>query len=312
MVGSSNPRNPHWRERRRQYYPMVEAMIGDGRNIAAIARELGVSRKLIASCITDLGLENPNQYALNKAEREAYYIGISRMYTEGISVLEMAARINKNRTFVVRCLHEIGVTPRSGSEANYLRMARLSATERRKLARNANAASRNEGKHRESLRATAKRRQERHAAIKIGEFEAEIGEHLASQGIEAIPQYAFDVNNIDFFIPSRRVAVEVYTSTQRPAQVSKAAKKTMQILCAGISLCDVWIRRAHGERPTPLMYENLIAFIQEARPLPSGLGAHRVIRGYGDIDPISESYLDELTDIAICYRALKADGRNSD
>ena len=52
--------------------------------------------------------------------------------------------------------------------------------------------------------------------------------------------------------------------------------------------------------------------LESVRTLPTGLGQYRVIRGRGDLDPISQQYLDELADVAIRYRSLQPKGGDAD
>ena len=144
----------------------------------------------------------------------------------------------------------------------------------------------------------------------VGKFEREIAKYLESQGIVTIPQFAWDRYNFDLFIPTNRIAVEIRFSKDRP--VIKLAVKTMELLCAGFHVVELWISETRKETASPEMLNQLISFINVARPLPSGLGQYRVIRGSGEIDTISQTYLDKFADIAIRYRSLQTSGQNTD
>ena len=298
----------YWRERRKRFLPQVKRLVEDGCTTRAISRELGIGNKVAQSCLRDLGIENQTFNTRNARKRKTLHTEIERRYSLGQSVLQMAQELCEPRTTINLCLDELRLPARSGSEANLIRMAAMSFEEKKRLAAAANRKARNSGRSRDKMALAAKRRQNAPKATHIGAFESEIGEELAARGIVTIPQFAIDIYNIDLFVPSRMVAVEVYTSSYRPAQISHSAKKTMKLLCDGISVANIWINRQRNERPTPAMYDQLVAFINEARRLPTGLGQYRVIRGRGDLDPLSQLYLDELADVAIRYRALKADG----
>ena len=99
----------------------------------------------------------------------------------------MANEMSVSRSTIYTCLAELGLKPRSGSEAMYIRMANLSFEGRQKLARAANQKARNSGRQRESSIKAAKVRQTRSNIANIGKFEQEICEHLIACGIELIP-----------------------------------------------------------------------------------------------------------------------------
>ena len=172
----------------------------------------------------------------NIERRKQWYSEIERMYHAEISVLAMSKTLGINRRVVSSCLGDLGLKPRTGSEANRIRLGRMTELERRQLASAANNKARNSGRQREAVIEMAKRRQESPQSIHIGKFEPEIILHLENNGIKVIPQFAFDIYNLDIFIPDRKTAVEVYTTTCRPVQRSHAAKKAMQILSSGICL----------------------------------------------------------------------------
>ena len=218
----------------------------------------------------------------------------------------MATSLGVSRTVVVSCLRDMGLRPRTGREANLIRMAALTPGERRALARAANEKVRNTGRQEEVRHRAAVTRQRNRSHV--GRFEPEVAEHLEAHGLELVPQYAWRRYNLDFFIPARRVAVEIHCSGLRPVFINTAAQKTMELLCAGISLAECWIQTSRSETASPTMLEQLVAFIDVARPLPSGLGEYRVIRGRGDVDPISQSYLDDMADVAVRYRRLQSGG----
>ena len=217
-------------------------------------------------------------------------------------MLAIAERLGIERPVVYSCMNDLGLRRRTASEANRIRMSRMTPKERQELAANAHAATRNFVRNERTRIRIAEgiQRSRKH----IGAFEAEVGEYLTSQGVEVVSQMAWDGYNLDFFIPARRTAVEVYTSAYRPASISNTAKKTMKLLSAGVSVIDLWINRKTGEIASTAMLDELIACINVACPLPSGRGQYRVIRGQGDYDPISERYLDDLADVAVRYRSL--------
>ena len=278
------------------------------RRFLGIARKVGIGRKVVESCLRDLGLTVPKQgNVVSAARRRAVHAEVRRRYEAGESVLAMSDALGMTRRTIGVCLHELGLKPRTASEANVLRMARLSHRERRRLAAAANEKARTHAYAFKSSRYRAIQRQAGTSGVKVGKYERDIGEMLADAGIEAIPQWAIHVYNVDFFIPASRIAVEVYVSTARPVLSANTARKTMDLLCRGYCVLAVWFKSG-GCGPVRETREQLVTQLNSLRPLPSGLGQYRVVRGYGDVDPVSPAYLDKFADVAVRYRSLQARG----
>ena len=291
----------------------VQALAEQGHKTADIRKALGIADHTVKSCFEDLGIPLPAPRKPGSAERyrkaRAYLCPeVKSLWMEGWSVKKIAAKIGRSRMVVQNCLRDLGLPCRSRSTAMYLRMSGATPDYRKALARAANAAARNsprttEQRHRAAL--TAQR-----SLSRVGKYEEEIGKYLAAERFEIIPQFAWRRYNFDFYILNLRCAVEVITQGIRPVLIGKNAMKTMEVLSAGISVAEIWIQHGRGERPTPAMYDQLVAFLNIARPLPSGLGQYRVIRGDGSLDPRSQTDLNDLADIAIRYRSLQTGGKD--
>lgn len=310
VVNRPPPNRSYYFEQRRPYHAAVKRLVASGKHAPQIAKELGIGRKVVYSCLRDLGINlvPSNQFGPNR-RRVQYHDAVLRLHQSGASVLAIAQELGVDRTIIYSCMNDLRLRKRSASEANRIRMARMTADERRELAASAHATVRNSWNTATRIN-HAKRAQE--LGLRVGAFESEVGEYLQSQGIEVVPQMAWKGYNVDFFVRDGRVAVEVYTSSYRPVGISKTARKTMQLLSAGISVVDLWINRRLGETASPAMLEQLVAFINIAGPLPTGIGQYRVIRGRGEIDPVSQIYLDEWATIAIRYARMKARRADTD
>jgi len=224
---------------------------------------------------------------------------LRRLYDEGMSVMQMAPLLGVSRPIVASRLRELGLPVRSRSDANRLRMQRLSAQERRDLtlaANNAIRASRRppaapRARTRDS-EAVARRRAKAVARTRAARLsvrspdEVELARHLRDLGVDFTPQQVFGTYNIDIAVGN--VAVEVHSAATDPRRRSSLAQRSMNLLDAGWSVVHVW--RAFGRNDA----EHLVALIDRLRGLPTGRSEYWMIRSDGELCAVSRDQLAEF------------------
>ena len=259
MPASTHPTYLRHLKRRMTYHARVKKLFEQGISINKMTIELGLSENMIKNCLYDLGLKPRTRgeaFSLKHlSNRKPYHAKIKEMFEQEVSVLEMAKRIGRDRVFVTYCLNDLGLTPRSGSEANIIRMKNTSFEERQKITLAANKAARTVPRTIEQRTQRAKLNQR--IKPRVGKFEVEVMEYLLSHGFETIPQYAWRQYNIDLFVPSCGVAIEVYYSSARPGSFPSGWKKIMELLSEQVHVCCLHIPKF----PESPMYDQLITFL---------------------------------------------------
>ena len=244
---TQNRGHTHWREKRNHLLSKVKTGYENGENVLQMSKVYGASRRVINSCLDDLGLERPTVSATNRSRFQA-----------------MTDEQRKEVTATARKIM------RSSARAQY------------------------------SMELKAKRDQ---ASLRyVGKFEREMAERLDGRELEVIPQYAWGRYNFDLFVNG--VAVEIHSGAARPFYNSSNFQKTIEAVCAGISIMYIWMRPVRSV--TDIAVENVIAFIDESSRNPPTLGQHRVVRSNGEVDQISSEYLDDFALVAARYHALKS------
>lgn len=132
-----------------------------------------------------------------------------RLYDRGHSVQSMAAELQVSRGVITKRMRELGMKIRNQSEANYLRMGRMTLAERQALVASANDALRGATRTRESLvrKALTLQRQGKLSAI-----EQEYCDELRKRGVKVTPLAALDKFNVDLACVPAKVAIEVQCS----------------------------------------------------------------------------------------------------
>jgi very-short-patch-repair endonuclease len=219
-------------------------------------------------------------------------------HASGQSVLQMSREVGVSRPAIIRRLAKLGLEVRSGSEANRLRMARLSVAERRALAEAANEARRSTrlvptGQwHARNYGIAQTRQRTLSPATPDEEKLLRLADTL---GVQVTRQVAVGAYNLDFRIGS--VAVEVHSAAYHPLRLPRLAQRAVNLLSAGWSVAYLWRWGDDGG-------QNILTWAQQtSRDVPLG-GQYRVVRGDGEIVPFSRAELNERADMATTGRAL--------
>jgi very-short-patch-repair endonuclease len=129
-------------------------------------------------------------------------------YDSGESVKGIADRLGVSRPVIIRRLNEIGIQPRTSSEAMYIRMANTSPEGRLRLAQAAHAAVRGKPKTFEQKCKNAASRELRGGFDSA--YESAMFHWLTERGLTITPQKAIGPYNVDLAIDESRIAVEIF------------------------------------------------------------------------------------------------------
>lgn len=129
------------------------------------------------------------------------------LYTiEGVSENALAKCYGVDRGIIRRRLIKAGIKPRGRSEAERLKWSKMTPQQRKHQVQAAHDTVRGKVKSREYL---LKRARGRQANPRMSSLEKLFFEAFKKAGIEVIPQYAIDIFNIDFAIPTVKFAIEI-------------------------------------------------------------------------------------------------------
>ncbi|MFL0711665.1 MAG: helix-turn-helix domain-containing protein [Microcella pacifica] len=257
-------------------------MYRSGQSFAQIGAELGKHPESLRRAIQRRRIElRPNTYtAPNRTETPADVAG---RYQAGESILALARSYQVSRTVVRRWLSESAVELRTASEANRVRMSKLTAEERSKLASPAHDAVRGSVRGVETRVKFANTRAERAAAgtWKRSHMEQQLGEWMSEQCIQWVPEQVVAGYNVDFGIEP--VAVELLGGSwhAQPSRRAHHAKRTHDILNAGWHMIYVW--STHHVPLTRAGADQVVAYVQQASRNPSPVGQYWVLRGDGQL-----------------------------
>lgn len=191
------------------------------------------------------------------------------------SVLSISKTIGYSRASITDVLDRCGVTRRSASDAQRIRMSRLSPEERRALASAAHDTVRTGGVDFHSA-AVKQARAKQRTGSKIGAYEAEFAERIAD--LKPIQQAAVDVYNVDIMIGS--LAVEIDSQLAIPHHVPKTVRRIENLLRRGMS--TVYIR-CSTDPPADGAEAYVRALFDRICSNPSTKPEHRMIRRDGQL-----------------------------
>lgn len=205
-----------------------------------------------------------------------------RRYQAGESELKLAREFSVSRNVVRRRLVDAGMTPRTGSQANFLRFARMTKDEIAVLTAPSHNAIR--GSHRtERTKVKSAIYRERHPWLGASKSEYVLAQMLLDKrGVNTIPQKAIGIYNVDLAIELPRVAVEVYGGNWHtcPKHTRLHNERTPYILNEGWNIVIVWV----STRSYPLSLraaDYIVAFMQELSLNKPTVSQYRMIRGDG-------------------------------
>lgn len=253
-----------------------------GESMESIARRYHSSNRTIRAFLVGSGVAiKPSSHTLPDAEIIARYLA-------GDSELALARAYGVERIAIRRRILNAGIQPRGVSEANRIRMQRLSPNDRSALAAAAHAAVR--GKPRTDSELATRARTSQQSGRYIGRYEQDLVALLRVRGLEPIAQHAEGRYNIDIAI--HPIAVEVHTQSAMPLTVPAIRPRIVELLKRGWIVIYVWIDRRSKHPLSPRAADDILALYQRAQidPTTTFRRSYRVIRGSGYY--VTAGYLD--------------------
>ena len=238
----------------------AESLVRNGELVKDAAAAIRISPDVLSKKLRDRGIDT----SAGKRGRPAHnritsdFTDAIKAYISGESILSVSKRIGVSRVAFATRLSEAGVYIRSGSEANIIRMQRLSFDERRALSSSARVA------HMLSIQSNA-------AHHSIGPGEIEISEAIESLGYSVSRQFSFNGGNIDLVVGD--VAVEIKQNsgacfrafTEREKQIVESG---MRYIFIGFDYIDCISERL----------QEIVALFDFAYRQPPSTGKHWVIK----------------------------------
>lgn len=158
-------------------------------------------------------------------------------YVSGMSELAVSKKYGVDRCVINRELTKRGIKRRTGSEANYIRLGKMSAEERQALVAPAHEARRGTHDRHEVLVKKAIMKESK--SCFFGPGEDELYDLLRSAGLEPVRQKAADIYNIDLVIAGS-VAVELTIGTTKYAGGNThEAKRIKKIIDCGYTVVTI-------------------------------------------------------------------------
>jgi hypothetical protein len=267
----------------------AKELLAQGLFLDEIAERVGHSPDYIARKLRELGVvtsgkDNPRRAQWCRLRLDS--AAISKAYIGGESELSISLRLKVSRPVIRKRLVECGIAIRNGSEANLLRMSRMTPEERCALTSASHDGRRGmseaDNRRMAELRAQSRTR-------KIGFGEEEFSKALLNSGLPIDCQKPCGVYNIDIAVGT--VAVELFAVTIGPQHRKRFAERFKCLTDRGYSiLYIVFAKRAL----LPQMNE-LVSFVERTYREPSVLRKNWVIRCGADHSHIPHGERDHVS-----------------
>ena len=271
-----------------QFVDNAVTLYQQGMTLKQIGSLLSCSADNLSKFLRAKGIDTKfNKYAAKPANfKELPIEELKILYGQGFSILELSKRYNIARESVKKRLVENGVVIRDGSQANFIRMGKMTINEKKQLTKTANDTVRGVLQTSDYRTKFAKMSQ---LSLKVatGKGEQEFLEFLKSRNIPFVQQFAVERYNVDFIIGN--VAVEISTST-RFERTEKFLKRTETIFKAGFSIIYIHFT---GLEAFIQSFEYIIAHVNILNSNPTLIREHWVIRGSGELSFIMGDDLNE-------------------
>ncbi len=209
-----------------------------GESLNALAERYGVHRLTVRRRLESAGVElRPRSQPRLRID-----IGESMVsaYDAGASVLALAKSYGISRGAVVARLKRAGRIARSGSEANLIRMSRLSSDERKLLASAANQSVRGT---RQSFELLCKKALGRERSVTPNATEQLMASMLNEAGFETQFEKAIGPYNVDVAMTGPRIAVEIFGGRWHAygRHATRFRKRSDYLVDAGWACVCVWV-----------------------------------------------------------------------
>lgn len=210
---------------------------------------------------------------------------IIALYQVGESELALAKWFGVSRNVIRRRILQAGIQPRTGSQANVIRMAKMTVSERKALTIASHQATRGIPK---SIESKIKRsRTVESQGLHISFIEHALASMLRGKGIHNfVLQKAIGIYNVDLAIEEPRLAVEVFGGNWHTSQyhISLHNRRIPYILNEGWSMLIIWVNATRYPLSIAAA-DYIITYLQELSFNKSCGRQYRVIRGNGQPMP---------------------------
>ncbi len=245
-------------------------LYNNGMTITEVAKELEVNADNLSKALRTIGFTISRKYRVPYNAKQFPVESAIRDYVSGMSELAVSKKYGIERNTIRAHLLRNGIKPRNGSEANIIRMSRLSIDDRKKLTDKAHIAVRGTKNSIEHGRKIAKSREI--GKNNLGFCEEFLAQIFADNGIKCIHQAAIETYNIDILVGS--IAVELRCETNNPLNRTQQRKKIEYLLDAGYHVFYILFKR---KRAIELCTENIISDIRIIQNLPPVTAQYRVV-----------------------------------
>lgn len=246
-----------------------------GESVKQIAQSVGVCDRTITEHFHLAGFRVPDYLAETAARR---CIPLHADHMAGESILSISRRTGISRSTILRAFERAGLDWRGRSAAQFTRMSKMDAEERRIHVARANRVARVRPIGDDEMIARAATRSRR-----VGKYELELIEELRRRGVECEHQFPIGVYNIDIWLNESRVAVEVYRAHPGRSLMAHIHKRTEHILNSGAHQATIQVSYPKGRLHLGPVCDQLIAFAEFCRRHHPAGGKHGVIRGHGKL-----------------------------
>lgn len=229
-------------------------------------------------------------------------------YQAGVPEQKLALELGVDRGYFRRRLLAAGIVPRGISEANRLRMARMSTNERLALTEQAHAAMRGRKPEPEWR---IKQALGIEASCKATPGESLLAWWLLQHGVITTSQKAVGPYNIDLAIEKDAIAVELFGGGWHNygRHAARFEQRAKYLIDSGWTQLYIWI---DGRRfpLTEQTAKHVVAFVQATRNNPSIRGRYWVIRANGEAHTVCYRKFDHWADIVSPISAFNTKGPN--
>jgi hypothetical protein len=189
-------------------------------------------------------------------------------YQNGMSELAVSIKYGFSRVLIRKWLVKEGIKIRSGSEANYIRMGKMTPEQRLKLTESAHQIRRTPTDRTQEAINRAKV-----GGRRVGPLEKEMKDFLISRGYQVKEQFAIHTYNVDLLI-SNNIAVEVRFGKNVTSYLPTKRKRIEYLLNAGYHIFCIHF---FSIEVFPFALENIISHINSICSDPSPLRKYRMV-----------------------------------
>jgi hypothetical protein len=257
-----------------------------GESVNSIAKSLDVCGRTISDWFHESGFRCSQFTMKDRFDIPA----IHAEHVGGKSILQISRETGVSRITLNRWFDAEKLKYRGRSEACYNRAEKMTPQERQALASEANEARRGQIDTDDVKRKRASVMTDN----RIGLYEREIMQNLRDRGVGCDIQWPFDIYNIDVFLHSSRVAMEVYSHHPSKARMAELHKRAKHMLYAGINMIVVQVTYPSKIFDLGVVCDKIIAFHDLCGSGEPVTGKYGVIRGNGEIPSASSHDIDDV------------------